>query len=449
MDKTEEKFIRLTTRPLFPLLTVLSAPAVLSMLITAVYNAADSYFVSTVNDSAVGSVGVVFSFMSVLQAVGFMFGHGAGNYMSRELGKKNYDGAGKIAVTSYVLSFVTGLAIGVAGLIFIEPLARFLGSTDTILPYAKNYLKYILIASPFQTASLTLNNQLRFQGNTKHGLMGLGAGAALNMVLDPLFILGFGMNTDGAGLATMISQVVSFFILTGCTFIGGNMPMKLGRFTLTKAFAKEIFRGGIPSLGRQTIGSVATVLLNFALKPYGDCAIAAMTVVSRITQILMSVLIGFGQGFQPVCGMNYGAKKYDRVVKAFKITVLSGTAVLSLGALFGSIFAESVVGIFANEPETVEIAARALRYQLVPAAFSAFYMIGSMLLQNLGRSAKATTLAVSRQGIAFLPFILIFPRFFGLTGALICQPTADIISAAISLPMLIPELKKLSNGQPL
>lgn len=449
MDKTEEKFIRLTTRPLFSLLAALSAPAVASMLITAIYNAADSYFVSTVNDTAVGSVGVVFSFMAVLQAVGFMFGHGAGNFMSRELGKKNYDGAGRLAVTSFVLSFFTGLAIGAAGLIFIEPLAKFLGSTDTILPYAKNYLKYILIASPFQTSALTLNNQLRFQGNTKHGLIGLGVGAVLNMGLDPLFILVFGMNTDGAGLATMISQIVSFCILVGCTFTGGNMPMKLNRFTLTKAFVKEIFKGGIPSFGRQTIGSVAAVLLNFALKSYGDFAIAAMTVVARITQILLSVLIGLGQGFQPVCGMNYGAKKYDRVIKAFKITVLSGTVILSLGAVFGCIFAEPIVEVFANERETVEIAARALRYQLIPTAFCAFYMIGSMLLQNLGRSAKATVLAVSRQGIVFFPLILIIPRLFGLTGALICQPISDVISIAMSLPMLIPDLKKLSKGQPL
>lgn len=449
LDKTEEKYIRLTTRPLFPLLTALSAPAVASMLITAVYNAADSYFVSTVNDSAVGSIGVVFSFMAVLQAVGFMFGHGAGNYMSRELGKKNYDGAGRLAVTAFVLSFLTGLVIGVAGLVFLEPLARFLGSTDTILPYAKNYLKYILIAAPFQTASLTLNNQLRFQGNTKHGLIGLGVGAVLNMGLDPLFISGLGMNTDGAGLATMISQIVSFVILVFCTFIGGNMPMKLSRFTLTKAFAKEIFTGGIPSLGRQTIGSVATVLLNFSLKPYGDCAIAAMTVVARITQILLSVLIGLGQGFQPVCGMNYGAEKYDRVIKAFKITVLSGTVVLTLGAVFGCVFAEPLVRVFANEDETIRIAARALRFQLVPAAFSAFYMIGSMLLQNLGRSAKATVLAVSRQGIVFLPLILVLPRIFGLTGALLCQPISDVISIFMSLPMLLPELKKLSDGLPL
>ncbi len=449
MDKTEAKFIKLTTKPLLPLLASLSAPAVASMLITAIYNAADSFFVSKVNDSAVGSIGVIFSFMAVLQAVGFMFGHGAGNYMSRELGKKNYEGAGSIAVTAYVLSFATGAVIGIVGLIFIEPLARLLGSTDTILPYAVNYLKFILIAAPFQTASLTLNNQLRFQGNTKHGLIGLGVGAVLNMGLDPLFIVVLGMNTDGAGLATMLSQMISFCILTGCTFIGGNMPMKLKRFKLNAAVAKEIFFGGLPSLGRQTIGSVATVLLNFALKPYGDCAIAAVAVVARIMQILVSIIIGFGQGFQPVCGMNYGAEKYDRVVNAFKITVITGTVVLVTGAVVGLIFAEPVVSIFANEDETIEIAARVLRLQLVPLAFSAFYLIGSMLLQNLGRSAKATVLAISRQGIVFLPLILILPHFFGLTGAIISQPISDSITAVISLPLLIPDLKTLSLGKPL
>lgn len=413
------------------------------MLITAIYNAADSYFVSTINDSAVGSVGVIFSFMAILQAVGFMFGHGSGNFMSRELGKKNYEDSGRIAVTGVVLSFCVGLLLSVGGLIFLDELALFLGSTETILPYARDYLKYILIAAPFQTAALTLNNQLRFQGNAKHGMLGLGFGAVLNMGLDPLLISGFHMGVSGAGIATMVSQIISFFILVFCTFRGGNMPMKLSRFTLSGRFVKEIFSGGIPSFGRQVIGSVATILLNYSLKPYGDNAIAAMAVVAKVTMILTSVLIGIGQGFQPVCGMNYGAKKYDRVLKAFRYTVVAGTVVLAVGAVFGLIFAEPVISVFASEDRTIEIGVRALRYQLIPAVFSAFYMIGSMMLQNLGRSFRATVLAVARQGIAFMPLILILPRFFGLTGAITAQPAADLICFAIGVPMVIPILKEL------
>ena len=445
MDSREKKYIKLTTLPIPPLVLRMAAPAVVSMLITAVYNAADSYFVSDINDSAVGSVGVVFSFMAVVQAVGFMFGHGAGNFISRELGKKNYEESGRMAVTSAVLAFSAGLAISAFGLIFLEPLARFLGSTDTILPYAKEYLLYILIAAPFQTCALCLNNELRFQGNAKHGMLGLGFGALLNMGLDPLLISVFHMGVSGAGVATMCSQIIGLCILVFCTFRGGNMPMRLSRFKLTKAYAAEIFRGGIPSFMRQVIGSVATILLNYALKPHGDNAIAAMTVVSRVMMILASIVIGIGQGFQPVCGMNYGAGKIDRVLKAFRFAVLLSTGILLVGSVFGFIFAEPVIGFFAGEDATVEIGVRALRYQCVPAVLSGFYMMGSMMMQNLGFSLKATVLAVARQGIVFIPLILLLPRLFGLTGALAAQPAADLCSFLISVPLLAPEIAKLKK----
>lgn len=443
MDKKEEKYIKLTTYPVPKLLLTLSAPAVVSMLITAIYNAADSYFVSWVNDSAVGSIGVIFSFMAILQAVGFMFGHGAGNFMSRELGKKNYRDAGSMAVTSFVLSFFTGLIIAVFGLIFLDELARFLGSTETILPYAKEYLKYILLASPLQCAALTLNNQLRFQGNARHGMVGLGVGALLNMGLDPLLISGLGLGVSGAGIATLTGQTVSFILLLIFTFTGGNMPMKIKRFALTPAAVKEIFRGGVPSFARQVIGSVATILLNYALKPYGDNAIAAMTVVGRVTMILTSVIIGIGQGFQPICGMNYGAGKKDRVLKAFWYAVGLSTAILFTGGVIGIIFARPIVSGFVSETESVEIAVKALRWQLAPMIFSAYYMTGSMMLQNLGRSAKATVLAVARQGIAFIPLILLLPRFWGLNGAILAQPVSDIFCALLAFPLMIPEIRKL------
>ena len=445
MDSREKKFIRLTTLPIPPLVLRMAAPAVVSMLITAVYNAADSYFVSVIGDSAVGSVGVVFSFMAVIQAFGFMFGHGAGNFISRELGKKNYEDSGRMAVTGVVLAFLTGAVISVSGLLFLEPLARFLGSTDTILPYAKEYLFYILIAAPFQTAALCLNNELRFQGNAKHGMLGLGSGALLNMGLDPLLISVFGLGVSGAGIATMSSQIIGFCILVFCTFRGGNMPLYLNRFRFNGSVAAEILRGGIPSFMRQVIGSVATILLNYALKPYGDNAIAAMTVVSRVMMILASVVIGIGQGFQPVCGMNYGAGKVDRVLKAFRFSVLLSTCVLVVGSVAGYIFTEPIIGFFAGEDATVAIGVRALRYQCIPAVLSGFYMMGSMMMQNLGHSVKATVLAIARQGLLFIPLILVMPRILGLTGAITAQPASDLFSFLISLPLLAPELRKLKK----
>lgn len=447
MTKTEEKFNKMTTEKISKLLVSLSAPAICSMLVTAIYNAADSYFVSSIGDSATGSVGVVFSFMSILQAFGFMFGHGSGNYMSRQLGKKDYKSSGEIAVTATVLSFCVGFVLAVIGLCFTDRLALFLGSTQTILPYAKQYLRYILIAAPFQTAALTMNNQLRFQGNAKYGMLGLGLGAVLNMGMDPLFIYVFKWGVKGAGLATMISQMISFTVLVICTFHGGNMPMKLNRFTPKKFYFAEIFRGGIPSFGRNVINSVATILLNYALKNYceNDSAIAAVTVVLRITYMIQSVLIGIGQGFQPICGMNYGAGKYSRVLKALKITIVSGTVVLGVGSFGAVIFARPLISMFTTETETIETGITALRYYCIPLVFSASYCIGSMLLQNLGKALKATVIAVARQGIVFIPLVLILPRIFGLTGALVAQPIADFITVLISIPLLLPEIKALSD----
>jgi putative MATE family efflux protein len=291
-----------------------------------------------------------------------------------------------MAVTGVVLAFLTGTVISVSGLLFLEPLARFLGSTDTILPYAKEYLLYILIAAPFQTAALCLNNELRFQGNAKHGMLGLGSGALLNMALDPLLISVCGLGVSGAGIATMSSQIIGFGILVFCTFRGGNMPLYLNRFRLNGSVAKEILRGGIPSFMRQVIGSIATILLNYALKPYGDNAIAAMTVVSRVMMILASIVIGIGQGFQPVCGMNYGAGRVDRVLKAFRFAVLFSTGILFVGSVFGFIFAEPVIGFFSSEEATVDIGVRALRDQCIPALLSGCYRMGSMMRQNRGHA---------------------------------------------------------------
>lgn len=448
MDKKEAKFIQMTTRPVTPLLLKMSAPAVVSMLITAIYNAADSYFVSSVDkgtgsNAAVGSIGVIFSFMAILQAFGFMYGHGSGNYISRELGKKNYADAQKMAVTGVGLSFLTGLLISVLGLTFLDELALFLGSTQTILPYARAYLRYILIAAPFQCAALTMNNQLRFQGNAKHGTIGLGFGALLNMGLDPLLIPHFGVS--GAGIATLVGQTVSFCILIALTFTGGNLSMKPRAFSVTGARLTEILRGGVPSFARQIIGSVATILLNYALKEFGsDDAIAAMSVVGRMTMIVASVVIGIGQGFQPICGMNYGAGKIDRVLSAFYKAVLLSTGVYVLGAVVGIPFAPLILPHFVTGG-AIPIGVRALRYQLVPMIFSAYYMTGSMMLQNLGASGKATVLAVARQGLTFIPLILILPRFMGLEGALLAQPISDLICVLLAFPLMIPETRKLKD----
>ena len=337
-EKQEEKYRHLTGDPVEGLVCRLAVPSMVSMLVTAFYNMADTFFVGMLrNNSATGAVGVVFSLMAVIQAVGFFFGHGSGNFISRTLGGHHPEEAGQMAATGFFCALATGGVIAVLGLLFLDPLARALGSTETILPYARDYMRFILIGAPYMTASLVLNNQLRFQGSAVYGMVGIASGAVLNIALDPLFIFTLDMGVAGAALATILSQLVSFcLLLVGCTR-GGNLHIRISNVRLQKRFFREILRGGLPSLARQGLSSVAAICLNHAAQPYGDAAIAAMSVVSRIMNFASSALIGFGQGFQPVCGFNYGAQLYGRVRRAFWFCVKVSTVCLVVIAVAGGL----------------------------------------------------------------------------------------------------------------
>ena len=321
----EQKLKYMTETPLSKLILSLSVPTIISMLISSFYNMADTYFVGLIGSaSASGAVGVVFPLMSIMQAVGFMFGHGSGNHMSRALGAGRTDDAQAMAATGFVSAFIAGLVIMLVGLTTAEPLVYLLGSTETIAPYAQQYIRYLMPGVPFLISSLVLNNQLRFQGSAFYGMIGISTGAVLNILLDPIFIFVLNMGVAGAALATSISQFVSFVILLLMTRRGANIRIRLRSFNPTLRRFAEIFRGGIPSLARQGLNSLASVCLNLAAGGYGDAAIAAMSIVSRVMQMTVSAIIGFGQGFQPVCGFNYGAKLYGRVRKAFWFCVRLG-----------------------------------------------------------------------------------------------------------------------------
>ena len=328
---------------------------------------------------------------------------------------------------------------------FLEPLAYLLGSTDTILPYAKAYMRIILIGAPWMTASLVLNNQLRFQGSAVYGMVGITSGAVLNIALDPLLIFGLDMGVAGAALATIISQFVSFcLLLAGCSR-GGNLQIHISRVQLKWSYYSQIIRGGLPSLARQGLASAATICLNLAAKPYGDAAIAAMGVVQRIMMFGASAMIGFGQGFQPVCGFNYGAKLYDRVKKGFWFCVKSSTAFLFAVGALGVVFAPQLVALFRDSPEVVSIGATALRFQCVTFCFHGWVVMSNMMLQTIGRTGPATFLAMARQGIFFIPLVWILSHLLGLTGIQMTQMVSDILTLACAIPIQIKALRELSE----
>lgn len=431
-----EKRIYMLETPVKKLVCTLAGPTILSMLITSFYNMADTFFVGRINTQATAAVGVVFSLMAIIQATGFFFGHGSGNYISRKLGAGDMEEAEKMSSIGFFSALIAGVIIMSVCLIFVTPFAYLLGSTDTILPYTVRYLSIILIGAPAMTASLVLNNQMRFQGSAFYAMIGIVSGGVLNMILDPLLIFVCNLGIAGAALATTVSQYVSFILLIIMIRKGGNVQIKFSNFKPSLHYYKEIIRGGTPSLCRQGLASLATICLNHSAGIYGDAAIAGMSIVSRIAMFANSALIGFGQGFQPVCGFNYGAKKYDRVLEAFWFCVKYAFIFLVVVGICGVAFAPQLVALFRKgDLEVIEVGAAALRFQAIVFPLNAWIVMCNMMLQSIGKGLKASIVASARQGLCFLPLIFILPHFFGLTGVEICQMVSDIMTLAISVPI--------------
>lgn len=447
----DERVKYLTNEPIPGLICKMAVPTIISMLVTSFYNMADTLFVGRLNTQSTAAVGVSFSVMALIQAVGFFFGHGSGNYISRKLGAREYEDAERMSATAFFWSVLTGIVVGILGIIFINPISVLLGSTDTILPYTKAYLSVIFLGAPFIMGSFVLNNQLRFQGSASLAMVGIVSGAVLNIVLDPLLIFTFDMGIAGAAWATVISQGVSFVILLVMDVKKAAIKVSLKKFTSSWYYFKNVFKGGIPSLCRQGIGSISTIFLNTAAGNYGgamaDAAIAAMGVVTRIAMFANSALIGFGQGFQPVCGTNYGAGKYSRVREAYFFCVKIGAVVLVAISVAGFIFAEPLIGIFRDDADVIAIGVVALRAQCLVFPLNAWIIMCNMLLQTIGMALKASIVAAARQGLFLIPAILILPMIFGLFGVQIAQMSADICSFALTIPMGISVLKGLKEDK--
>ena len=446
MDEQERKFRDMTEPPVEKLICKLAVPCIISMLVTAFYNMADTFFVGQLkSNAATGAVGIVFSMMAIIQAVGFFFGQGSGTYISRALGKKEYQAAGEMASTGFFSALVLGGLICVLGQIFLEPLARFLGATPTMLADTEAYLKVILLGAPFMVSSIVLNNQLRFQGGAMYAMVGITTGAVLNIILDPIMIFAMNLGVAGAGWATSISQAVSFTILLiGCGK-GSNIAIRLRNFRLHWHYYYMIFRGGLPSLARQCLSSIATICLNRAAGPYGDAAIAAMSVVQRIMMFGASTMLGFGQGFQPVCGFNYGAGLYDRVKRGFWFCVKTSSVVLTVIGALGFIFAPTLIGLFRDDPQVIAVGALALRLQCLTFPLHSWVVMSTMMLQSTNRTIPATFLSVARQGLFFTPAVLILSATIGLLGVQMSQACADLLTAVVSVPIQLAALKNLKK----
>lgn len=428
----QQQFQRMTTEPVGKLLLVLSVPTVISMMVTNIYNLVDTAFVGSLGTSQSGATGIVFGFMAILQAVAFMCGQGAGSVMSRRLGEKNLEEACEYASTGFFLSLFLGLVIAVGSFVFLTPLLYLLGSTHTIAPYAKIYISYILLAAPFFTASLTLNNLLRYEGKAKLGTAGLMVGAVLNIGLDMVLMFGIGLGIAGAGIATAVSQVVSFAILFSM-FLRGKTQTKIAISHVKPRLVGTIIATGFPSLLRQGLNSVATMVLNRASGVYGDEAVAAMSIVSRVSFFAMAVAIGIGQGFQPISSFNYGAGKKERVRKAFWTAFFASECVLLFlsGPIYA--FAENLVRLFRDDPQVILYGVRALRLMCIGQLFVPLSMMVEMGFQSTGQSALASFSSSLRSGLLFIPMLLFLAAWRGMAGVQEAQPITFVLTFVVSI----------------
>ncbi|MGN1101167.1 MAG: MATE family efflux transporter [Huintestinicola sp.] len=444
MISAEEKRRQMLEEPVELLVCRLAVPTIITMMITAFYNMADTYFVGRLDTVSTAAVGIALPLMNIIQAMGFFYGHGSGNYMSGKLGAGDTRSAAVMGDTAAVLSLLTGALIAVFGLIFDRQLAAFLGADEILMDSTLEYISVLLIGVPFQMASFTMNNQLRFQGSAFYGMIGMAGGSVLNVILDPIFITVLGMRVRGAALATVISQMVSFVILLK---MSGRLKLKMPLFKPSNEIVAALFKFGSPSLFRQGIMSVASVCLSRAAVVYGPAAIAAISVVNRIVMLGGSVIIGFGQGFQPVCGFNRGAGKYGRVKKVYLFCIKISTLFMTVFGAVVYAFAPQLIQFFRDDPEVVLAGTDILRFQCFTAPLQGVCVMTNMIMQNMGRTVRATILAIARQGLFFIPLLFILSGAFGFFGIQITQAAADVLSAAVSIPIAVMVARELSDKE--
>ena len=418
------------------LLVKTSIPTIIGILVMVIYNLTDTFFVGILNNkSMTAAIGIVFSFMSFIQAIGFWFGYGSGNIMSKKIGENEEKEAEIISSIGILFAIVIGILIAILSCFFVLPLSKFIGgsASENLLNFTVEYLKVIIISIPFGLYSITLYNQLRLCGNVKDGMIGLLIGMAVNIVLDPVLMFVFKFGFIGAGYATLIGQITGCIVLTNLSGKNGNIAVNLKKVRINKDRVYHILAGGMPNFSRQSITGIALILLNVVAAKYGDGVIAALTISSRILALAYMIMIGWGQGFQPICAMNYGAKQYDRVKKAFKFAVIGGTLFLIIAAILLYVFSEPLIKTMSNDNEVILVGAEILRMQCITMPLLGYFAISSMLMQNIGQYFWASIISISRQGIFYIPLLYILSNIFGEFGIYLLQPVADVLSFGLAV----------------
>ena len=458
-ERERRQFLKMTQTPMPKLIISLGIPTTLSMMVSSLYNLADTAFVSTLGDPAIAAVSNLLALMSIIQAIGFTFGMGSGSIVSKVLGKRDREGADKVASSAFAIALISGLLICLFGYIFMTPLLKLLGSTDAdVLGYSKEYARFILLSAPFMCMSFVMNNVLRAEGKPVLSMIGLVVGAVINVGLDPILIFGFDMGVTGAALATFASQTISFFVLL-FMFLSGKTVVRLRLKAVARQFATygDIIATGFPSFCRQILASFCTVFLNRAAFTYGEIAYgkglggkaaqASLGVVQKMFMLAFSISLGIGQGYQPVLGYNYSAKRFDRVKSAYLFTLAFSTVLMVIFALICSILSTPIMKMFSLSDYAIEIGALTLRLQCCAMPLLPLNFMAGLTYQVVGNKALASLLSVSRQGLFYIPAVLLLPRLFGLLGVQMCQAVSDVFAFFFAVPFTLMFFNTLKKEQ--
>ena len=446
MNSRNNKMELLGNAPISKALLAMGIPTMLGMMVNAIYNLVDAYFVGGLGTSQMGAISVVYPLGQVVVGLGLLFGNGSASYLSRLLGNREQEQADRVASTALYSSVAVGAVMIIFSLIFLRPILRLLGATDSIMPYAMTYAAIYVVSCIFNVFNVTMNNIVTSEGAAKTTMFALMAGAVLNIGLDPVFIYTLDMGVAGAAIATAISQIVSTLIYLTFIFRKKSIySFKIKNCTFTKEIMSEIFKIGIPTLVFQILTSLSISLVNTQAGPYGDSVIAGMGAVTRIVSMGSLIVFGFIKGFQPIAGYSYGAKKFDRLHKAIRTSILWSTVFCVIYGLLLTIFSSRIIAQFTEgDLEMIRVGTQSLRINGLSFLLFGFYTVYSSLFLALGKGLEGFVLGACRQGICFVPVILILPVFWGINGILYVQPIADVLSAIITIFMALHLHKELA-----
>lgn len=445
----EEQRRRMLSEPVGRLILSLGGPTTVIMAVTTIYLISNVFFISKLGTSANAAASVVFAIFAFFNAVGYTFGRGAESKIEISLSACDDTEASRFASTSFFSVILIGTLTALLGIKYVEGLMRLLGATDSILPYAVDYSRHVLLSAPFACSAFVMNNILRAEGKAVYSMRGLLGGSLLNIVLTPVLIFPLKMGIAGAGAATLVSQCVSFVILYEYFLRGKSITrLTLAGVSRDPREYYDIFRIGSPSMTRQGFSSLSTAALNYAAGAYGDAAIAAMSVVSRVVMFLFAIVTGITQGFLPVAAYNYGAKQYARIRQGFWFTVRAGLLCMSVISLLTYIFAREIVTAFSyGDSAIIGVGTFALRCQAAVFILQPLFIVTEMMMQELGFAARASVLASLRQGIFFLPMLAVLPSFMGLDGVAVSQAAANVMTLFATLPFVYSFMKLLDTKE--